>query len=99
MNEVDWFYTFLRTLSAGCGFYVGIYFVQLFKVLPRPQSFRVPFLILGLGNMGSGMVYVLAVLHVDGFGAISNTGRIIQILMFVFQLMPYVIARSMSRFE
>jgi hypothetical protein len=52
---------------------------------------------LALANFGAFIIYTLAVLGVDGFGAISNTGKVVQVLVLIYQVMPPLIAHGMEK--
>ena len=95
----DIIYTILRAISAGIGMYAAFYYYGLWKRLQQPPHSKFPFMMMGFANLGAFIIYSLAVFHVDGFGAISNTGRIVQILVLIFQTMPVVISRNMENLK
>ena len=95
---VDLFiYKFLAIIATFCGIYVGIYFIRLGRRLPQPPYFKWPFFTLGVINLCSALVYFLGLIEYDGFAVVSSTGRIIRVIIIGFQIMPYIMAKSMDR--
>ena len=95
MELQDIIYTMLRSVSAIIGFYGAYFFLIIFQQLPQPPHQKYPFLMLGVANLGVGIVYTLAVFHFDGFGNVSNVGRVVQPLLMIYQIMPILIAKHM----
>ena len=95
----DVIYTILRAFSAGIGLYAAIYFYRLWKGLEQPPHSKFPFMMMGLANLGCFIVYTLAVFRFDGFGTLSNVGRIVQIFVLIFQVFPVIISHNMGKMQ